>query len=173
MTEKNAQFDKLTPFRFSPFSWPIRRYFAAWLGLIGSLLWAAPLFPPHSVEKKGHEESDKDKTLAMIALSSVVLIFSIISIGDWGNLTTANVIYGLLAAALSLFLAVVLGFAKNLNVHWDRAISVVLALMWVFAAIFLAAVGPFKQAGNGMFSTWLGTLCSVKNLMRSIYKASA
>ena len=71
----------------------------------------------------------------MIALSSAVLIISIISIGDWGNLTTANVIYGLLAAALSLFLAVVLGFARNLNVHWDRAISVVLALMWVFAAL--------------------------------------
>ena len=149
------------------------RYFAAWLGLIGSLLWAVPLFPPHCDGKKDSEESDKDKTLAMIALSSVVLIISIISIGDLGNLTTANVVYGLLAAALSLFLTAVLGFAKNLHVHWDRAISVVLALMWVFAAIFLAAVGPFKQAGNGMFSTWLGTLCSVKNLMRSIYKTSA
>ena len=109
----------------------------------------------------------------MIALSSVVLIISIISIGDWGNLTTANVVNGILAAALSLVMAAVLGFAKNLNAHWDRVISVVLALMWVFAAIFLAAVGPFKQAGNGMFGTWLGTLCSVKNLMRSIYKTSA
>ena len=115
MTENNAQFELTIPL-FS-FSWPILRYFAAWLGLIGSLLWAAPLFPPHSDAKKGPEESDKDKTLAMIALSSVVLIISIISIGDWGNLTTANVIYGLLAAALSLFLALVLGFAKNLNVH--------------------------------------------------------
>ena len=142
------------------------------MGLIGSLLWAAPLFPPHSDERKDLEKSDKDKTLAMIALSSVVLMISICTIGDWGNLATANVVYGLLAAALSLFLAAVLGFAENLNAHWDHAISVVLALMWVFAAIFLAAVGPFKQAGNGMFSTWLGTLCSVKNLMRSMYKTS-
>mmetsp|Transcript_6422 Transcript_6422/g.17934 ORF Transcript_6422/g.17934 Transcript_6422/m.17934 type:complete len:340 (+) Transcript_6422:93-1112(+) len=145
-------------------------YFAAWLGFIGSLLWAAPLMPPHSDERKDPEKSDKDKILAMIVLSSAVLI---ISLGDWGNFTQGNLVYGLLAAVLSVFLAAILGFVKNLNVALDRAISIVLALMWVFAAIFLAAVGPFEQAGNGMFSTWLGTLCSVRNLMRSIYKTSS
>ena len=147
-----------------------RRYFAAWLGLIGSLLWVAPLVPPYTDEKKDPEKSDKEKTLCMIGLSSIVLI---ISLGDWGNFTQGNFVYGLLAAVLSVFLTAILGFVKNINATLDLTISIVLALMWVFAAIFLAAVGPFAQAGNGMFSTWLGTLCSVRNLMRSVYRPNA
>ena len=147
-----------------------RRYFAAWLGLIGSLLWVAPLVPPYTDEKKDPEKSDKEKSLCMIGLSSIVLI---ISLGDWGNFTQGNFVYGLLAAVLSVFLTAILGFVKDINATLDIAISVVLALMWVSAAIILAAVGPFARAGNGMFSTWLGTLCSVRNLIRSVYRPNA
>jgi len=146
------------------------RYFAAWLGLIASLLWVAPLMPPYTDEHSDPEKSEKDKTLALLVLSSATLI---ISLGDWGNFTQGNFVYGLLAAVISVFLVAIVGFVPNLNVHLDRLISAVVALMWVSAAIVLAAIGPFARAGNGMFSTWLGTLCAVHNLMRSLYKAKA
>ena len=120
---------------------------------IGSFLWAVPT-----------NTSEKNKFAAIIALSSIVLLTAI---GYDGHYDSPSIVFGMATAVLSVVLAAALGFVKDLAAGADRGISGVLALLWVSSAIFMA----WDHHGNALFSTFVGTLFTVKNFTRSVYKS--
>ncbi len=130
------------------------------MGLIGSLLW---MFPD-----KGGDKGERSQLAAMIGLSSVVLLIAV-GYDQYGKyLNDPSTVFGLVVAAVSIFLAAQLGFITDLGARRDQILSGILALMWVSANIFMA----WDHHGNALFSLFVGTLCSVKNLTRSVYKTS-
>ena len=128
------------------------------MGLIGSLLLA---FPDKGVK------SERRQTAAVIGFSSVVLLIAV-GYDQFGKYDDPSTAYGLLIAVLSIFLSAALGFVTDLGARRDQMISAVLALMWVSGAIFMA----WDHHGNALFALFVGMLCSVKSLSRSLYETS-
>lgn len=141
-----------------PFTTPSNGYFAAWGGLIGSLMML--MNQVSKVRENIDRFSAVGHRIGILLVGSLVVLFA--GVGSCHGGCSSGSAWAISAGAISFVVALVVVFmGTKISAQIMQYITLFLVVWWLVAFCTLTFGGPFSEVNNGYFGTWACLIASI------------